>query len=99
VEVFGGGSVAVMDDFRSLELVRRGRKSLSRSWLKQDKGHAAEWKAFCESIRTGQPAPISFEETVASTRGTIRIVDSLTSGHEMKVMDDTRLPISAPLVS
>ena len=99
VEVFGGGSVAVLDDFRRLELVRRGRKTSSRSWLKQDKGHAAEWKAFCESIRSGQPAPISLDEIVASTRATLRIVDSLRSGHELKVRHDTPNTISAPLVS
>jgi predicted dehydrogenase len=99
VEVFGGGSVAVLDDFRRLDLVRRGRKSSSRSWLKQHKGHAAEWKAFCESIQSGGPAAISFAEIVASTRATIRIVDSLRSGHEEIVGYDNHDTISAPLVS
>jgi predicted dehydrogenase len=99
VEVFGGGLVAVLDDFRRLELVRNGRKKLSRSWLKQDKGHAAEWKAFCEGIQTGRPAPISFEEIVASTRATIRIVDSLRSGRELKVEQEALNAISAPLLS
>ncbi len=99
VEVFGGGSVAVLDDFRRLELVRYGRKSSSRSWLKQDKGHVAEWKAFCECIQSGQPLPISFEEIAASTRATIRIVDSLRSGHEEKVLQGRLSTISTPLVS
>ena len=99
VEVFGGGAVAVLDDFRRLELVQRGRKSLSRPWLKQDKGHAAEWKAFCASIQNGRPEPISFEEIVASTRATIRIVESLRSGHEEMVVNGSRNTISAPLVS
>jgi predicted dehydrogenase len=99
VEAFGGGAVAVLDDFRQLELVRRGRKSLSRAWLRQDKGHAAEWKVFCESIQNGRPAPISFEEIVASTRATIRVVDSLRSGHEEVVKRDDLSMISAPLVS
>jgi predicted dehydrogenase/threonine dehydrogenase-like Zn-dependent dehydrogenase len=99
VEVFGGGSVAVLDDFRRLELVRNGRKNSSRSWLKQDKGHAAEWKAFCECIQNGRPAPISFEEIAASTRATIWIVDSLCSGRELKVEQEGLNAISAPLVS
>ena len=99
VEVFGGRSVAVLEDFRRLELVRRGRKISSRAWLKQAKGHAAEWKAFCESIQTGRPAPISVEEIAASTRATIRIVDSLRSGHEEMVERDCANPISAPMVS
>ncbi len=99
VEVFGGGAVAVLDDFRRLELVRQGRKSSSRAWLSQDKGHAAEWKAFCESIQSGRPAPISFEEIVATTRATIRIVESLRSGCELKVEQEGLKSISAPLVS
>jgi predicted dehydrogenase len=99
IEVFGGGSVAVLDDFRRLDLVRHGRKTSSRSWLKQDKGHAAEWKAFCECIQSGQPAPISFEEIAASTRATIRILDSMRSGRELKVRNDKVSSISEPLVS
>ena len=99
LEVFGGGSVAVLDDFHRLEFVRHGQKNSSRSWLKQDKGHAAEWKAFCESIQSGRPAPILFEEIAASTRATIRIVDSLRSGHELKVKQECLNTISAPLVS
>jgi predicted dehydrogenase/threonine dehydrogenase-like Zn-dependent dehydrogenase len=99
VEVFGGGAIAVLDDFRRLELVRRGRKSLSRSWLKQDKGHAAEWKAFCESVETGRPAPISFEEIAATTRATIRIVESLRSGREEMVESGGLDAVSAPMVS
>ena len=41
IEVFGGGSVAILEDFRRLELVRNGRKQIARSRWKQDKGHRA----------------------------------------------------------
>ena len=99
VEVFGGGSVAILDDFRRLDLVRHGRKTSFRAWLKQDKGHAAEWKAFCENIQSGQPAPIPFDEIAASTRATIRILDSLRCGHELKVGNENVNAISQPLVS
>ena len=99
VEVFGGASVAVLDDFRRLDLARHGRKTSSRSWLKQDKGHVAEWKAFSECIQSGQPTPISFEEITASTRATIRILDSLHSGHELNLMKDSLIAVSEPLVS
>ena len=37
VEIFGGGSVAVLDDFRHLELVRHGRKEIVNSRWRQDK--------------------------------------------------------------
>jgi predicted dehydrogenase/threonine dehydrogenase-like Zn-dependent dehydrogenase len=80
VEVFGGASVAVLEDFRRLELVRGGRKQVSRSFLRQDKGHRSECQAFAESIRSGRPAPIPFNEIVASSLATLRALDSRSSG-------------------
>jgi predicted dehydrogenase len=99
IEVLGGGSVAVLDDFRRLEFVRHGKKATSRSWLRQDKGLAAEWRAFSECIRTGAASPIPFEEIAASTLATIRIADSLRSGEAKQVSLDPQDLISAPLVS
>src|SRR6185437_13451857 len=86
VEVLGGGAVAVLDDFRRLELVRLGKKETVRSWLRQDKGHRAEWQAFAECIRTGEPSPIPFDQIYATTLATIRIVESLRSGCAESVM-------------
>jgi predicted dehydrogenase/threonine dehydrogenase-like Zn-dependent dehydrogenase len=99
VEIFGGGCVAVLDDFRRLELVRHGRKQVFRSWLKQDKGHAAEWVAFAHCIRSGSTGPIRFEEIVATTLATIRIADSLRSGQEQQVIARETSGTAAPLVS
>jgi predicted dehydrogenase/threonine dehydrogenase-like Zn-dependent dehydrogenase len=99
VEVFGSGCVAVLDDFRSLDLVRHGKKQSARSGLRQDKGHVAEWGAFSECIRNGGPAPIPLEEIVASTLATIRIVDSLRSGRAERVTVDCSKQMYAPLVS
>ena len=100
VEIFGGGCVAVLDDFRWLELVSHGRKQSLRSWFKRDKGHAAEWSAFAEAIRSGRPTPISFDEIVATTLATIRAVDSLRSGHQEQVIAGTTThSLAAPLVS
>lgn len=99
LEVFGAGCVAVLDDFRRLELVRHGKKQSFHSWLRQDKGHTAEWNAFAECIRTGGPAPISFDEIVASTLATIRIAESVRTGQPMDVNPHSLSDVSAPLVS
>lgn len=99
IEIFGQGCVAVLDDFRRLELVRHGRKQVFRSWLQQDKGHVAEWKAFSESIRSGNTAPISFEEIVDTTLATIRIADSVRSGQEENVIARAPQRLAATLVS
>jgi len=85
LEVFGAGAVAVLDDFRRLELVRSGRSQVVRSRLKQDKGHLSEWKAFAESIRTGKPAPIPISEVVASTLATLRTARSRSTGEPQPV--------------
>ena len=80
VEVFGGGAVGVLEDFRELELVRGGRKKTERSRLSQDKGHRAEWAAFLKSLQTGGAPPIPFEEIVAVSLATLRALDSRRLG-------------------
>jgi predicted dehydrogenase len=80
VEVFGGGRVAVLEDFRRLELVTQGRKQVFRSLLRQDKGHGGEWKAFVTALRTGTEAPIPFNEILSTTLATLRVLDSCSSG-------------------
>jgi predicted dehydrogenase len=99
IELFRGGAVAVLDDFRRLDLIRHGKKQILRSRLRQNKGHKAEWRAFSKCIQSGGAAPIAFDEIVASTLATIRIAESLRSGHEEQVTSNKARPISVPLVS
>jgi polar amino acid transport system substrate-binding protein len=80
VEAFGGGCVAVLDDFRSLELVKGGRRHTERSFLRQDKGHAAEIGAFIDAAQRGGPSPISFASLVLTTLTTLRIREALRTG-------------------
>jgi predicted dehydrogenase/threonine dehydrogenase-like Zn-dependent dehydrogenase len=80
VEVFGGGAVAVLEDFRRLELVRSGKKRVAESRLAQDKGHRGEWQAWAEAIIGKRAEPIPFDEIVASTLATLRIAESRAAG-------------------
>ncbi len=59
VEVFGGGSVAILEDFRRLELVRGGRRQITRARWAQDKGHKTEMRAFIDALR-GKTAAADF---------------------------------------
>jgi predicted dehydrogenase/threonine dehydrogenase-like Zn-dependent dehydrogenase len=77
IEVFSGGRVAVLDDFRTLEMVHQGRRQLIRSTLRQDKGHRAEWEAFSSSILTASPPPIPVEHLFGVTEAAFTAVDSL----------------------
>jgi predicted dehydrogenase/threonine dehydrogenase-like Zn-dependent dehydrogenase len=84
IEVFGGSSTGALDDFRRLELVRNGRKRTVRSLLRQDKGHRGEWEAFAAGLKTGQH-PIPFEQILATTLATFRILESLRSGKLVEI--------------
>ena len=84
LEVFGGGAVAALVDFRRLELSRHGRKETLHSRWRQDKGHRAEWTAFVESIRAGQAA-IAFDELICSGLATLHLKESLATGRRMAV--------------
>jgi len=85
VEVFGGGAVAVLEDFRLLELVSRGRKQVFRSWFRQDKGHRGEWEAFVSALRTGGGSPIPFVEIVTTMQATFALDESRSSGQPISV--------------
>jgi predicted dehydrogenase len=76
IEVFGGGSIAVLEDFRRLELVRGGNRRVYRSLLRQDKGHRGEWEAFITAIQTGAVSPIPFREVVSATLATFALEES-----------------------
>ena len=81
----GGERLWRLDDFRRLELVRRGRKQTFRSRFRQDKGHRAELAAFFSAIRDGGQPPISFENIVSATLATLRAVDSRACGRPVIV--------------
>ena len=78
VEVFGGGATAVLDNFRRLEMVKDGRRRVSRSLFRQDKGFSSEWAAFLQAVRDpNAPTPLTFQEIRATSLATFDIMDSL----------------------
>ena len=85
VEVFGGGSTAILDDFRALELVRHGRRNVTRSRWKQDKGHGAEMQAFVAAVQGKAAPPIPFDQIVGSTLATLRLQAACLSGKAQTV--------------
>ncbi|QDQ40012.1 zinc-binding dehydrogenase [Legionella geestiana] len=70
VEVFAGGRVLQLDNFRTLHgFGWKGFKKF-KTW-RQDKGQAACCKAFADAVRSGTPSPIPFNELVEVARVTI----------------------------
>jgi predicted dehydrogenase/threonine dehydrogenase-like Zn-dependent dehydrogenase len=87
VEVFGGGTVAVLEDFRRLELVRRGKRRIFRSPLRQDKGHRGEFEAFVSAIQTGSQSPIPFREILNTMLATFALEESRCLGRSVNVKE------------
>ncbi len=85
LEVFGGGRVAVLDDFRRLSLMSGGRRQSHSARLSQDKGHRAEWQAFVAAIAAGGPPPIPYDQLFAVTLASFAAVDSLRTGQAMNI--------------
>lgn len=79
IEVYGGGRVAVLDDFRALELWRDGKRKTTKR-LAQDKGFDQELTAFINAARNGGAMPISWRSLVLTTLACLRIEDALASG-------------------
>ena len=86
VEVFSGGRVAVLEDYRSLELIANGKRQVERSRLRQDKGHQAEWQAFAAAIQAGGPPPIPYEQLFGVQRGTFAALEALRTRQAVKVV-------------
>ena len=80
VEVFCDGWSAALDDFRSLEVAQRGRRRLTRSLLRQDKGHRALWEAFVQACRAGGEPPIPYAHLLGVADVAFKAVDSLRAG-------------------
>ena len=78
IEVFCGGKIAVLDDFRALELVENGnRKSIKGA---QDKGWKNEMIAFAKSIREGGQPPIPYEQLIGVTKAAFAALESIRTG-------------------
>lgn len=86
LEVFGGGRSASLQDFRRLETFAGGRRRVSRSWLRQDKGHRAIWQAFAKAIADGGPPPIPYDQLLAVSAATLAAAESTRSGRPEPVV-------------
>ncbi|MGE5292922.1 MAG: Gfo/Idh/MocA family oxidoreductase, partial [Micromonosporaceae bacterium] len=85
LDAAGGGRSARNDNFQRATVWAGRRKSTMRSRGGQDKGQRAELEQFLAAVRTGGPMPISFDSLVATTRATVAVSESLSSGRPEQV--------------
>lgn len=79
VEVFGGHKSGVLDDFRRLTLLARG-KTRRRRLTSQDLGYAAELRAFVRATRDEMALPLTYAEIANSTAATFALAHSMATG-------------------
>ena len=84
VEIFGGGRVFVLDDYRRATLYKDGREE-QVTLKSQDKGQQAQVRQMCASVLEGGPAPIGLDELAATSRTTFRVLDSLRERHSFEI--------------
>ena len=85
VEVFVQGRVAILDDYRELQMIHDGKHRVTKLHLRADKGHRGEWEAFADVIRSGGQSPISLNELLNSTLATFALVRASSDGSTIEV--------------
>jgi predicted dehydrogenase/threonine dehydrogenase-like Zn-dependent dehydrogenase len=85
IEVFGGGKIGIINDFRDGMIYREGKTIKLKS---SGKGHKEEISAFLMAIKEGKDSPISFRSICLTTLTTFKILDSLYTGLPQQISLD-----------
>ena len=80
LDAAAGGRSARLDNFKQATVWAGRRRNTTRSRGSQDKGQQQQIAHFVEAVRTGAPMPISLDSLVATTRATLAVGKSLSSG-------------------
>jgi len=83
IEIFCGGTIALIDDFKTLTI--SDRKIKKKKFRNQDKGVMSEVQSFLNSIKTGNACPIPFKESYASMLATFKVVQSISEGRKINI--------------
>jgi polar amino acid transport system substrate-binding protein len=90
IEVFGGGRVGVIANWRRLEILSHGKRLSKRSFLTAPKGHSEELLSLVQGIKTGQ-SPISFRSLQLTAQTTFAIQRSLREREPVSVAIPTQI--------
>jgi predicted dehydrogenase/NADPH:quinone reductase-like Zn-dependent oxidoreductase len=74
-EVFCGGGIARMDDFKTLSLSRDGKTETFKGG--RDKGHRREMELTIEAMEQGKDAPIPFAELLEVTEAAFAVEEAI----------------------
>lgn len=85
VEVFCGGKVAALHDWRKLEMVEKGHRKVKRNLLRQDKGHSNAWKALLNALQGRKAPPIPYEQIIGVTLASFAALESLRDSKPVQI--------------
>jgi predicted dehydrogenase/threonine dehydrogenase-like Zn-dependent dehydrogenase len=81
VEVFSAGMSATLNDFKELKIFGKGNPKKEK-FFNQNKGQKEMVSAFVNGLLNEGKAPISFEEIVAVTKASFKVIESVKRGGE-----------------
>lgn len=81
VEVFSAGMSAVLNDFKELKIYGKG-KPRKKKLVNQNKGQKEMVNAFVDGLLKDGKAPIPFDEIIAVTKASFKVLDSIKRGGE-----------------
>ena len=79
VEVFSAGMSATLHDFKELKIFGKG-KPKKEKFFNQNKGQKEMVNAFVNGLIKDGQAPISFEDIVAVTKASFKVIESVKRG-------------------
>jgi predicted dehydrogenase/threonine dehydrogenase-like Zn-dependent dehydrogenase len=91
-EVFCAGSIARLDDFKTLHLSRNGKSETSKAG--RDKGHRREVELTVEAMQQGKEAPIPFTELIEVTEATFAVEEAIREGGKVHLDAREAVPVS-----
>jgi hypothetical protein len=80
LDLAGDGRNGRLDNFQRVSVWSAKGKNGHRVLAGQDKGQRAQLERFLDAVRTESPMPIPLESLVATTRATLAVGSSLSSG-------------------
>jgi predicted dehydrogenase/NADPH:quinone reductase-like Zn-dependent oxidoreductase len=83
LEIFCGGRIIQLDNFRRLRTYGYRRRTKMNRW-RQDKGHASAVRAFLETVEHGRQSPIPLEEIVEVTRISLDVIKAARTGEAIQ---------------
>lgn len=81
VEVFSAGLSATLNDFKELNIYGKGKPKKTKI-LNQNKGQKEMVNAFINGLLSNGKVPIGFEEIVAVTKTSFKVLESIKRGGE-----------------